>query len=140
MVHEIKERIKQHEGFRDKVYKDSLGKRTIGYGHLCVEDFWNDDQKYLESFLNDIFEKDFKTACDNAMVLIGDKPISANATQVIIEMVFQLGIGGVSKFKKMWEALKKEDYYTASIEMLDSRWHKQTPRRSEELARLMWSE
>jgi len=139
MVDGIKERIKKHEGFRDKVYKDSLGKRTIGYGHLCVEDFWDDDKKYLESFLNDIFEKDFKTACDNAMVLIGDKSIAANAIQVIVEMVFQLGIGGVSKFKKMWEALKKEDYYTASVEMLDSRWHKQTPKRAKELAKLMWN-
>ena len=32
--------VKEHEGYRNKVYLDSLGKRTVGVGHLCVEDFW----------------------------------------------------------------------------------------------------
>ena len=31
---ELKERIKEHEGYRNKVYLDSLGKRTIGYGQF----------------------------------------------------------------------------------------------------------
>jgi len=35
-MEEIKERIKQHEGFRDTVYSDSLGFATIGYGHLVL--------------------------------------------------------------------------------------------------------
>ena len=52
-------------------------------------------------------------------------------------MVFQLGIGGVSKFKNMWKALEKEDYYTASQEMLDSRWARQTPKRAEDLSNIM---
>ena len=42
----IKESIKHHEGFRSKVYLDTLNKRTVGYGHLCVEDFWEDDKEY----------------------------------------------------------------------------------------------
>ena len=29
----LKERIKLHEGYRNTVYKDTLGFRTIGYGH-----------------------------------------------------------------------------------------------------------
>ena len=35
---ELKDRIKLHEGFRNYVYLDSLGKRTVGYGHLCRDD------------------------------------------------------------------------------------------------------
>ena len=34
----LREEIKEHEGYRNKVYKDTLGKRTIGYGHLCRDD------------------------------------------------------------------------------------------------------
>ena len=52
-------------------------------------------------------------------------------------MVFQLGIGGVSKFKKMWEALEKGDYTEASFQMMDSRWAKQTPSRAESLSKIM---
>jgi GH24 family phage-related lysozyme (muramidase) len=29
--------VKKHEGYRNKVYLDTLGKRTVGVGHLCVE-------------------------------------------------------------------------------------------------------
>ena len=52
-------------------------------------------------------------------------------------MVFQLGIGGVSKFKKMFAALKEYDYLLASAEMLNSAWYRQTPSRCEELSNLM---
>ena len=30
------ENIKAHEGFRDHIYKDSVGKATIGYGFLVA--------------------------------------------------------------------------------------------------------
>ena len=43
--------VKQHEGYRNKVYLDSLGKRTVGVGHLCVEDHWEDDKEYSEEYL-----------------------------------------------------------------------------------------
>ena len=54
-------------------------------------------------------------------------------------MVFQLGVGGVGKFKKMWEALRKKDYGEASFQMMDSRWAKQTPNRAESLSKVMRS-
>ena len=54
----LKDSVKQHEGYRNKVYLDTLGKRTVGVGHLCVEDFWEDDKEYDEKFLLEILEKD----------------------------------------------------------------------------------
>ena len=77
-----------------------------------------------------------KEALKNAESLIGDRSINFIAKQVIIEMVFQLGIGGVSKFKKMWsyQALDNEDYGEASFQMMDSLWAKQTPNRAEKLS------
>ena len=59
-------------------------------------------------------------ALKNAESLIGERSINFIAKQVIIEMVFQLGIGGVGKFKNMWSALDREDYGEASFQMLDS--------------------
>ena len=135
---DLKVRIKKHEGFVNKIYKDSLGKATIGYGHLVLaHEQWEDGKEYSEEQLSHVFENDFKNASDLAMKLIGDIVMKQVAKHIIIEMCFQLGYR-VSKFKKMWEALKKEDYVTASKEMLDSNWHKQTPKRCETLARKMW--
>jgi len=137
---DLKAKIKEHEGFRDQVYKDSLGFATIGYGHLVLStDPYEEGVIYKKKELAKVFDSDFNIAKSNANQLIEGLPIHHQARCVIIEMVFQLGVGGVSKFKKMWEALKQNDYQTASEEMLDSRWAKQTPKRAEELSSVMKS-
>ena len=137
---DLQARIKEHEGFRDQVYKDSLGFATIGYGHLVLDtDHFIEGQSYPKEHLEKVFDGDFDTACSNANQLIKDLPLHHQAKCVIIEMVFQLGIGGVSKFKNMWKALGEGDYQTASEEMLDSRWAKQTPSRAEGLSEIMKS-
>ena len=135
----VMQRIKLHEGFRNKVYKDTLGKRTVGYGHLCVEDYWEDDKEYTVAELDKVFEKDFHKAENAASKLYKECNIEKKAKEIIIEMVFQLGPTGVSKFKKMWAALKESPpkYKIASLEMLDSRWAKQTPSRAKELSNIM---
>ena len=128
--------VRKHEGYRNKVYLDTLGKRTVGVGHLCVEDFWEDDKEYEESFLMEILEKDLQSAIDQADDMCKDLKISSDVKILIIEMIFQLGGNGVSKFRKMWQALQQDppDYAEASVQMLDSRWAKQTPNRAQEMA------
>ena len=63
--------------------------------------------------------------------------IDEQAEEILIEMVFQLGMTGVSKFKNMWKALAEKNYIGASYEMLDSRWAKQTPNRAKAMAKTM---
>ena len=135
-MNKLLESVKKHEGYRNKVYLDTLGKRTVGVGHLCVEDFWEDDKEYEESFLMEILEKDLQSAIDQADDMCKDLKISSDAKILIIEMIFQLGGNGVSKFRKMWQALQQDppDYAEASVQMLDSRWAKQTPNRAQEMA------
>jgi len=137
---DLKARIKKHEGFVPKIYKDQLGFKTIGYGHLLLPtDKFKEGVTYKKKDLEQVFDSDFNIAKSNANQLIEGLPIHHQAKCVIIEMVFQLGIGGVSKFKKMWKALKQNNYKIASEEMLDSRWAKQTPSRAEELSSVMKS-
>ena len=137
---DLNARIKEHEGFRDQVYKDSLGFATSGYGHLVLpNDPYEEGVTYSKEDLEKVFDGDFDTACSNANQLIKDLPLHHQAKCVLIEMVFQLGIGGVSKFKNMWKALGEGDYQTASEEMLDSRWAKQTPKRATDLSNVMKS-
>ena len=137
MYEELKEEIKLHEGYRNKVYLDTLGKRTVGVGHLCVEDFWEDDKEYEESFLMEILQKDLQEAIRGAKELMdehGCADIDERAEEIIIEMVFQLGRTGVKKFRNMWKALSEHNYIGASFEMLDSKCAKQTPNRAKDMA------
>ena len=134
------ESVKKHEGYRNKVYLDTLGKRTVGVGHLCVEDFWEDDKEYEEKFLMEILAEDLQNAIKGARELKEEydcTDIDEIAQEIIVEMVFQLGKTGVSKFKNMWKALAEKNYIGASYEMLDSRWAKQTPNRAKAMADLM---
>ena len=53
---------------------------------------------------------------------------------VIVEMIYQIGLNGFMQFVKTIELLKKKEWEKAGKEMLDSKWAKQTPRRARDLA------
>ena len=133
--------VRANEGYRNMVYLDTLSKRTVGVGHLCVEDFWEDNKEYEEDFLMEILEKDLENDISGAEELLQGCEVDDLCRELIVEMVFQMGKTGVSKFPAMWRALKSKppQYKTASIEMLDSRWAKQTPNRAKSMAKKMKS-
>ena len=135
----VEKRIKEHEGYRDMVYLDSRGLATIGYGHLVTEeDNFEPKVQYPKAQLLELFKKDLDRAEKEADELVGQiEELHIVAKDCIIEMCFQLGKNGVRKFTKMLLALEERDYKTASLEMLDSKWNKQTPKRCQELSRLM---
>ena len=135
------ESVKKHEGFRDVVYRDTLNKRTVGFGHLCVEDHWEDGKKYDKEYLEKILKEDLQYAINQGEGMCQDLKISDDAKFLIIEMIFQLGSAGVQKFRKMWLALEEDppNYFEAHVQMLDSRWAKQTPNRAGEMSEKMQS-
>ena len=140
MYEEVKEEIKACEGYVNKIYKCSEGFDTIFYGHKVLpEDTYEHDVEYPKEIGEEVFEKDFQRTLDAAERLIADSPINNTAKEVIINMVYQIGEGGVSKFKNMWKALDNEDYGEASFQMLDSLWAKQTPNRANKLSKKMQS-
>ena len=135
----LEKRIKDHEGFIAKPYLDSLGKATIGYGHLITdEDNFENGKEYSQSQLLELFRKDLARAEREADDLTGHiEELHIVARDCIIEMCFQLGKGGVKKFAKMLLALEERNYKKASLEMLDSRCNQQTPARCQYLSKLM---
>ena len=140
MLDQLKKEIKEHEGFVNKIYKCSENFDTIFYGHkVTPEDSYEHGVEYSKEMGEEVFEKDFQRTLDAAERLIADRPINNIAKEVIINMVYQIGEGGVSKFKNFFKALDKEDYGEASFQMLDSLWAKQTPNRANKLAAKMRS-
>ena len=128
--HNLKKRIKLNEGFSPKPYKDQLGYLTIGYGHLILPNEINllekkTDKKKLEK----IFEHDFHIALNNFKNII--RPITSNRkeAELLIEMIFQLGISGVLSFKKLLQNIRSGNKHLVCFEMMDSLWYKQTPNR-----------
>ena len=137
-MEDVKQRIKEHEGFRDTVYSDSLGFATIGYGHLVLPtDNFVEGVTYPKEQLETIFENDFKIAFNSANELLEGLDVNHIVKGVIVEMCFQLGKPRVSKFKKMFEGIREQDWNKAADEMINSRWYSQTKSRCESLAATM---
>ena len=126
----LKIRIKKNEGYKSSVYLDQLGNPTIGFGHLIKK---NEKEllkgRYSKKLLEKIFEKDFNNAIDQYYKNFKKYKFSKNIEELLIEMIFQLGIKKLKKFKRMINYLKSKKVYMASLEMLDSLWYKQTPKR-----------
>ena len=136
-LNELKKRVKIHEGFSAKPYRCSENKLTVGYGHLCVEDFWDENTEYTEAQLDRIFDTDFDKAIEGAARVCEGMDLPDKKFGVFIEMAFQLGATGLSKFKKALAAAKDHDWQECHDQLLDSRWHKQTPNRATQLAAIM---
>ena len=135
----LAERLMEHEGFVPKIYKDTRGLATIGYGHLITkQDPFIEDVEYPEEELYDLFLKDLQKAKNGAEEIVGHiKELHPTAKEIITEMVYQLGVTGVRRFLKTLLHLENRDYKNASLEMLDSGWRKQTPKRCEKLSKMM---
>ena len=126
--------IKYHEGFKSKVYKCSEGYDTIGYGFAIKDLIIDEDIATL------ILMRKLHTLLERITIAFPwFKDIDDKAKGVVINMCYQLGIRGFSKFKKTIYYLETEQYEEASSEMLDSLWAKQTPGRAKELSKIIAS-
>ena len=130
-IPQLKEELKRDEGFRDCVYTCSAGKLTIGYGHNV------EDNPIPEAFADQLLGYDIAGALAECERFDWFFDLDDVRKRVIINMVFNLGFNGVSKFKKMIAEIEKKEYGLAASEMLDSRWADQVGMRAVRLATMM---
>lgn len=146
----IEEQLKIDEGCKLTIYRDHIGYWTIGIGHLIKRDSTISREEAIRLLERELTtyatkgritpaEQSYLFAQDLAAVQTGIAHSSFYSVYQTLDpvrqssiqnMCFQLGVLGVSKFKKMWAALARQDYQTAYKEGLDSTWFKQTPNRS----------
>tara|TARA_R100001594_G_scaffold118068_1_gene153334 strand:- start:235 stop:681 length:447 start_codon:yes stop_codon:yes gene_type:complete len=134
IMKDIIEQLKIHEGYKPKVYKCTAGVDTIGIGFAIKDLELSEDVcelilkeklQALEERFEDKFDW-FKTS-----------PIEVR--NVMLNMAYQLGFRGFCKFKKTLSYLENAEWESASKEMLDSKWAKQTPNRANELSEIIKS-
>lgn len=133
-LNDIVKDIKKHEGFRAKVYKCTEGYDTIGYG-FAIKDLIID--KDVADLI--LMKKLHKMLERITIAFPWFANIDNEAKAVVVNMCYQLGIRGFSKFKKTIYYLETGQYEEASTEMLDSLWAKQTKGRAKELSNIIAS-
>ena len=139
----IEELLKEEEGLFLQAYDDGTervirpgttlkGHPTIGYGRaLDVEGITVDEALYL--LRNDIAAVQAE-AIKNFPWFSG---LSEVRQAVILSMIFNLGLHGISQFTSTIAAIEKGDFEAASTDMLTSKWATQVGHRATELAGMM---
>lgn len=125
--------IKRHEGERLTAYRDHLGYLTIGVGRCIDKRRTGCGISRYESTLllsNDI--ERVSRAISNAMSWT--ESLSDARRAVLRNMAFQVGVDGLMKFKRTLNLIKSGHFEQAAVEMLDSKWARQTPQRAHELS------
>ena len=131
-VEALKAQLRDDEGLRLRPYGDLKGKITIGYGHNLT------DIGISLDFAERLLEDDIHRTV-SALTLRWTPFVTLDEVrqQVIANMAFNLGIGGLMLFRKMLAAAATQQWMTAATEMRNSTWAIQVGPRAQRLALAM---
>jgi lysozyme len=138
---------RQEEGFRTRVYRDSLGFRTIGIGFNMeaagARQIWRDSgvatsfddaltgrKTISKAEAEALFAATKQTARNNASRLVRNyEKLGTHQQDALIDMVFQLGPTGAMKFVRTRGLIEAGKFREAAAAMLESANARQTPNR-----------
>ena len=124
--------IKLHEGYRDRLYRCTAGKLTIGFGWnvedtpICTEAATAQLDHQLDKAiiaLHGIFPEFFSMG-----------PWRQSA---LTDMMFNLGPTRFQGFRRMIAAIKLGHWHTAAAEAMDSKWCTQVGSRGERIVQIL---
>lgn len=130
------------EGVRLRVYRCTAGHLTIGVGHKLTE------REVLQGLSEISLEQagyllhmDIGIALNGCASIFGrdrfDGMLEARQ-RALVNMCFQMGAQGLAKFRKMADAIMRDDWSTAQAEALDSKWARSdSPARAQRVAHML---
>jgi len=132
---------KQFEGYRDKVYTDTKGNPTIGYGFnlndknmrsMIPADVIAQKRPLTQEEADKIFIVRYNQAAKDAADFLGKDILKLDPQRqaIIVDMAYNMGPNKLAEFKKMKVAILTGDNQRAAAEMKDSSWYKQTGNRA----------
>ena len=137
-IEQLRKQLIIDEGQVNEIYNDHLGYATFGIGHLVLE---GDPEHGLavgtpvsEDRVIECFDNDVQTVIEDCKKLHdGWDGYPEEVKQIIANMMFNMGLTRLSKFKKHNAALQSGDWKEAAVEGRDSRWYQQVTNRAERL-------
>lgn len=144
----IENLIGKHEGRRAAVYQDSRGVLTIGCGwnledgdsqDICdhfgldLNALKNGTETLTEPQIDQVFSYQLSRTISEAMQLFPNFSTMPDTVQAVVcDMIFNLGIGGFSKFHRTVAALTAGNWKQAAIDAGESLWAQQVPNRAKD--------
>lgn len=128
LYEQILKMLIRDEGIRQYPYIDTVGKITIGIGYNLT------DRGLPQEWIDNQIKEDinyFYTYLTTKYSFF--KNLSSPRKAALVDMAF-MGVKKIEEFKRMWTALEKEDYKTASQEVINSLYAKQVGTRALRIA------
>lgn len=138
---ELIENLKSHEGLATRIYRDSRGFKTVGYGFKL--DCLTRDELLLnggkaEPMSKEVAEqililkiKKLRPKVFNALKWLEAKPLPVQ--ECVLEMAYQMGLEKLLTFKNTLKFIELGEYKKAYENGLLSLWAKQTPSRARDV-------
>ena len=126
----LSQSLEQHEAKRAFVYDDATGKPigpgsvvkgypTIGIGrNLLSKGLADDEIRYL-------LGNDMRDALKQAETFPWFMGLDSVRQNVVVELIFNLGLVRFRTFKKFIDAMATARFYVAAAELADSKWQQQ---------------
>lgn len=123
-------RLELEEGFRAQAYRDTVGKLTIGYG-------FNIDAGITQRAARALLLAQVTERAEVLAPYWWAQGLDDVRMSVLIDVSFNVGIGGLLHFPKMLAAVGRGHWQAAHDELLDSDAARMLPRRYQTLARIL---
>lgn len=132
----ILEQLQRDEGLRLFPYLDSVGVKTIGYGHnLQAHPIGGVDCGISLLLAEHILQQDItRTTLELLAALPGTKDLDKPRFGVLLNMSFNMGVHGLLGFVNFLAYLQTGQWDSAAAAMLASRWAKQVGLRASRLS------
>lgn len=118
--------LMSEEGKRNKPYPDTQGKLTIGYGRNLTDIGISDDEAFY-LLRNDLNRAMVAAAGESWWPAVADNDARSRA---MVDMVFNMGIGGVRSFVNAISLLEQGKFADAANAFRDSKWAQQVGKRA----------
>ena len=123
VIQEYESFIKKSEGCKLTVYRDSRGFPMIGYGFRLPSDF---PKKISQKTANMLLARETVKALAGAKKIVPSFDSQPkNIKLVLVDLSYNLGASGLSKFVKMLDACNDREYGLMAVELQNSLWYDQ---------------
>ena len=116
----LKQAITEEEGVRNTVYRDVAGYPTVGVGHLVLP---QDNLRVGDTISDEramrLLTRDLAKAEAAVARLLGDLPVYQHEFDALVDLVYNVGEGGVSERRspRLNEAIDAGDYQAIAAEL-----------------------
>jgi lysozyme len=131
-VSRLREILLREEGLELKPYLCSRGKITIAVGRNLEDRGITTDEAFF------LLDNDIKRFSASAATFEWYPKLDPVRKDVVVAMIFQMGLDGFCEFRRTIAAIAAKDYASAAAEMLNSKWAKKdSPERAMRMAQMM---